>query len=353
MRRLHGHAFVIKMKPNDNRYLTEDKLNHPLLQRLCKIVADFVGIRFMVVFPTSAGWGQYIPCTNIEKPDFCRLIQSSPEGAKQCKMCHILMSIAACTSARTEQCCHAGTYVLSTPVTREHGNLAILSTCTFSHVDKNAGWQAAKRMGESLNLDVHALKEAYDKLPRLDEKQVQLASALMALGGDIVREIADQARLAATREAGQRDERQDMQTKVESALRELLPPPRFEARRKGAKEPRKSVPVLIDIVCELITRQPSEPFTVASIAAAARVTPNHFSTLFRRHTKQRFTEFLADKRMELAKEYLRDLTLNVSQVAAKAGFDDPGYFARRFRKLTGMSPREWRISCGRQRKTAT
>jgi len=104
--------------------------------------------------------------------------------------------------------------------------------------------------------------------------------------------------------------------------------------------------VLIDVVCELVNRQPSEPFTVSSIAAAARVTPNHFSTLFRRHTKQRFTEFLADKRMDLAQEYLRDLTLNVSQVARKAGFEDPGYFARRFRKKMGISPRDWRRSLG-------
>jgi two-component system response regulator YesN len=55
-----------------------------------------------------------------------------------------------------------------------------------------------------------------------------------------------------------------------------------------------------------------------------------------------FSEFLLNRRIELAKEVLRDLTLNITEVARKVGYDDPGYFARRFRRKTGMSPREWR-----------
>jgi AraC-like DNA-binding protein/ligand-binding sensor protein len=328
--------------------LTADKLNNPLLSNLCKLISDFLGIRFMVVFPTDSGWGQYSPCAGEGLPSFCRLVQAAPDGCKQCKMSHILMSIAACTNGISEQCCHAGTYVLAVPVTREHGNLALLSTCTFSHPDKKGGWLAAKRMGEGLGLDVAALKAAYDALPRLDVEQVKLAIALMSIGGEIVREIAERMRADATHEAAQLGGARDVRAKIESALRDLHPPPRFDDRGKGAKGRRRNVPVLIDVVCELVSQQPSEPFTVAAIAAAARVTPNHFSTLFRRYTRQRFTDFLADRRMELAKAYLRDLTLNVSQAAAKAGFEDPGYFARCFRKKVGMSPREWRCGLGRK-----
>lgn len=334
------------MKQDIIRYLTEDKLKHPLLEKVCKMAADFLGIRFMVIFPTDSGWGRYVPCRDEGKPGFCRLIQSTQDGAKQCKMCHILMSIAACTNGSTKQCCHAGTHVLSLPVAREYGNLAILSTCTFSHADKDGGWVAAKRMGEGLGIDLAALKTAYESLPKLDEEQVKLAVALMSIGGEIVREIAERLRAEATHTAEHCGGNRNVQTQIEAALRDLHPPPRYEDRHKNGKGKRVKVPVLIDVVCELVNRQPSEPFTVASIAAAARMTPNHFSTLFRRHTKQRFTDFLVGRRMELAKEYLRDLTLNVSQAAVKAGFDDPGYFARCFRTKIGVSPREWRSELG-------
>ena len=84
------------------------------------------------------------------------------------------------------------------------------------------------------------------------------------------------------------------------------------------------------------------PYGVVDIAAAAGISPNHFSSLFHKHMKQAFSEFLTDRRLELAKQVLGDLTLNIADVARKVGYDDAGYFARRFRQKTGVTPREWR-----------
>jgi AraC-like DNA-binding protein/quercetin dioxygenase-like cupin family protein len=44
-------------------------------------------------------------------------------------------------------------------------------------------------------------------------------------------------------------------------------------------------------------------------------------------------------RMEQAKKLLADGTLAVYQVATKMGFDDPYYFSRQFKKITGVSPK--------------
>ena len=83
-------------------------------------------------------------------------------------------------------------------------------------------------------------------------------------------------------------------------------------------------------------------FGIGLPVSTAHITPNHFSMIFRRHTGRTFTEFLAEKRLGLAEELLRDLTLNIGQVARRAGYGDAGYFARRFKQRTGLTPRQWR-----------
>ena len=69
------------------------------------------------------------------------------------------------------------------------------------------------------------------------------------------------------------------------------------------------------------------------LAAAARLTPNHFTTLFREHTGRPFTEFLTEERIARAKKLLLNPTLSINEVAKLAGYDDPGYFTRFYSEL--------------------
>ena len=102
-------------------------------------------------------------------------------------------------------------------------------------------------------------------------------------------------------------------------------------------------PMLIRVIRQLVDERPELAFTEKDIAAAARTSPNYLSALFRRHVGQCFSDYLGEKRLSLAKDLLRDLTLSINEVSRKAGYDDPGYFARRFRQKTGLSPRDWRL----------
>ena len=124
---------------------------------------------------------------------------------------------------------------------------------------------------------------------------------------------------------------------IEKALR-LSRDPSF----KGAERPTGAT--LIDMVVALVSRDPSLPFSVGNVAKAARMTPNHFSTLFRRQTGKTFVEFLAARRVAMGQELLRDPTLSISEIAQRVGFSDANYFSRRFRRLVGTTPRDWRES---------
>ena len=115
---------------------------------------------------------------------------------------------------------------------------------------------------------------------------------------------------------------------------------RGELAEKGKRS--DNVPMLVHVVCELIRQRPDLPLSVKELAAVARLTPNHFTALFHRHTGQVFTEYLSSERLKRAKQYLVDLTLSINEVARLVGYEDPSYFTRWFRQHMGTSPREWR-----------
>ncbi|WP_341224395.1 ATP-binding protein [uncultured Arcticibacterium sp.] len=47
-------------------------------------------------------------------------------------------------------------------------------------------------------------------------------------------------------------------------------------------------------------------------------------------------------KLQRGKELLQNSELNISQIAFKSGFSDPGYFSRIFKKEFGLTPQEWR-----------
>ncbi|WP_112239529.1 AraC family transcriptional regulator [Kribbella monticola] len=86
----------------------------------------------------------------------------------------------------------------------------------------------------------------------------------------------------------------------------------------------------------------TEPWRLDDLAAAVNLDPAYLSRLFRRHTGLSPLGFLARLRAERAATLLVQTTLPASRVGAAVGWDDPTYFARRFRALVGSTPSEYR-----------
>lgn len=87
-----------------------------------------------------------------------------------------------------------------------------------------------------------------------------------------------------------------------------------------------------------VHRAPTEPWTVASMAALAHLKETQFSVLYKRLFGRSPIDDLIQVRVELAKYYLANYELSVGEIAHMCGFADPAYFSRRFRRDAGVPP---------------
>ncbi len=68
----------------------------------------------------------------------------------------------------------------------------------------------------------------------------------------------------------------------------------------------------------------------------------YFSELFKKEVGKSFTDYMLNLRIGKAKSLIEDKKLPLYQIAYMVGINGPGYFSQVFRRLTGMSPKEYR-----------
>jgi AraC family transcriptional regulator, transcriptional activator of pobA len=82
--------------------------------------------------------------------------------------------------------------------------------------------------------------------------------------------------------------------------------------------------------------------SLAEVARAVGLTPGHLTTVVRRRTGRTVGQWIAERRMVEARRLLAATDLTVAAIAERAGFGDPSYFVRSFRRAHGTTPLQWR-----------
>lgn len=83
-------------------------------------------------------------------------------------------------------------------------------------------------------------------------------------------------------------------------------------------------------------------FNISNLADTLHLSLSYLSTVFKNATGQNISSFLSAKRLEQARALLRDVSIPIKDVCFSSGYDDPRYFAKFFKKHTGMTPSEFR-----------
>ena len=87
-----------------------------------------------------------------------------------------------------------------------------------------------------------------------------------------------------------------------------------------------------------------KPIGLSDAAAYVRLSENHLSTLFKEVTGINFLQYLNGYRLNMATDMMRKEGVNISEIAPRCGFANPGYFAKIFKRYYGMTPTQFRDS---------
>lgn len=94
--------------------------------------------------------------------------------------------------------------------------------------------------------------------------------------------------------------------------------------------------------CTIINERLSGDISLEEIARRVEISPFYFSKLFKEETGANFIDYLTMARIERAKGFLRDDARSVKEISVAAGYADPNYFSKLFKKVVGLTPTEYR-----------
>lgn len=86
----------------------------------------------------------------------------------------------------------------------------------------------------------------------------------------------------------------------------------------------------------------AEPLRRNDLARHAGLSVAHFSLLFQRQTGVPPMQFLIHQRMRQACRLMNSTSMTIREIASQAGYEDPYYFSRLFRKTLGHSPSKYK-----------
>ena len=78
---------------------------------------------------------------------------------------------------------------------------------------------------------------------------------------------------------------------------------------------------------------------IETLCKKYKMSHSHFKRLFIKHTGMTPKAYLQKKRMEYAKELIKENKMSISNVAKKSGFSNASYFSRAYKKYFGVSPK--------------
>lgn len=101
-------------------------------------------------------------------------------------------------------------------------------------------------------------------------------------------------------------------------------------------------PPLVQKVLTYMDANLSGDLRLHTLAAMHNVSDSYLSALFRREYGKTLTECIMEKRINAAADLLLSTHLQVQTVAQHCGFSDVNYFSKIFKRLQGVTPRQFR-----------
>jgi AraC family transcriptional regulator len=125
---------------------------------------------------------------------------------------------------------------------------------------------------------------------------------------------------------------------LESIATELL----IAASRQQTGNLGRNTPVWLQRVKEYLHENFVEPPSLSELAAAVGVHPTHLARVFRQYEHCTVGDYIRRARIREARQRMVQSNEPLVDIALATGFADQTHFTRSFKRLTGMTPTEFR-----------
>ncbi|AIQ63682.1 chemotaxis protein CheY [Paenibacillus stellifer] len=87
----------------------------------------------------------------------------------------------------------------------------------------------------------------------------------------------------------------------------------------------------------------TDDLSLEEVADYVHLNPHYFSKIFKQEYGETFIDFVTRLRIGKAISLISEGRLTLKEVSFEAGYKDPNYFSRVFKKITGVSPTEFKV----------
>lgn len=99
---------------------------------------------------------------------------------------------------------------------------------------------------------------------------------------------------------------------------------------------------LVEHAKQYIREHLDERIVLQDIADTFNVSPNYLSQLFKKFENIGISEYISTLKIQKSQELLKDGNLKIYEIADQLGFESAFYFSKVFKKVTGVSPKDFR-----------
>ena len=228
-------------------------------------------------------------------PEFCNIIQSNNLGHKRCHCSdETILNKCAQTESIQIHTCHAGLTDMAVPVVYNNNVIAYI---ILGQIKNNIDFETVLNNTKDLNCDKHLLEESYNRLIELDINRINSVANIAVM---LVEHIL---------------------------LNNLLKP-------ISDTHIQKSI--------EYISENINKPITVKDICNSVNISKSVLYKSFQKHLNVSPNQYINQKKIDKAKELISTTEMTIKEIADFLGFSNTTYFYKLFKKVTGITPIQYK-----------
>ncbi|MCX7903543.1 MAG: response regulator [Caloramator sp.] len=101
---------------------------------------------------------------------------------------------------------------------------------------------------------------------------------------------------------------------------------------------------IVSKVLEYINKNYHQDISLHDIAKSVNLSYHYLSKIFKEKIGKGFIEYLTELRIEKSMQLLINDNLSIKEICQQIGYSDPNYYCKAFKRVTGMTPTEYRLS---------